>query len=357
MCKSDCNCKQDNKNQCDDKQDVCDYCKQVFASEILPTLEVALSAPFEPYTTIDEVTGQFGGFDVELIKEVAKRMCFVKSVRFTNLPFGEGLFDAVRANDVDLIADSSVNITGERLSSNLAFVATNLQRQEVGVIVYSCEGLVGDTLGPNPDPETVLSLLASVNAAVVDQGEDSLQRLTLERLNPSYPADLITGDTRSINSAADLTALFLDYTALSNGTGFYFSNFTALDDDTLALIQEAGLCATTVALDVSAVGRGNGWTFSRESCALMLCVQKALDEVIEDGTYDAIIQRLIEDEVPGAADLLNLPVPGKCESVRRHFIPKACLANKFIPDLCKNCKTKCPQNRRIGVRIGTPDDF
>jgi len=57
--------------------------------------------------------GEFVGFEVDVVKEVAKRAG--KSVEFVNIPFN-GLFSAVQSKRVD-IAISSITITPKRLES------------------------------------------------------------------------------------------------------------------------------------------------------------------------------------------------------------------------------------------------
>ena len=60
-----------------------------------------------------DAKGEFVGFEVDVVKEVAKRA--VKSVEFVNIPFN-GLFSAVQSKRVD-IAISSITITPKRLES------------------------------------------------------------------------------------------------------------------------------------------------------------------------------------------------------------------------------------------------
>jgi len=60
-----------------------------------------------------ESSGEFVGFEIDLVKEVGARLG--KSIEVVNIPFN-GLFSAVQAGRID-IAVSSITITDKRLRS------------------------------------------------------------------------------------------------------------------------------------------------------------------------------------------------------------------------------------------------
>ncbi|WP_273806093.1 MULTISPECIES: transporter substrate-binding domain-containing protein [unclassified Pseudomonas] len=97
--------------------------KAKIALGVLMTAAVALPAWSADWTVganvgnvpweFQDATGDFVGFEVDVVKEVAKRAG--KSVDFVNIPFN-GLFSAVQSKRVD-IAISSITITPKRLES------------------------------------------------------------------------------------------------------------------------------------------------------------------------------------------------------------------------------------------------
>lgn len=79
------------------------------------------------------------------------------------------------------------------------------------------------------------------------------------------------------------------------------------------------------------VQRANGYLVRDDRCKLMLQIQKALDEIVASGQYAQIVNNNIalydpntEDGAANIATLQALKAPGKCLSVLRHYIPKAC---------------------------------
>lgn len=353
-----CKCKCDEKKKHEKKEEhVCNYCSDVFENELLPILQVAIDPPFSPFVTIDEETGQVGGFDVELMKAAAARLPFFKSVNFNIYNFGEGLFDAVRAQDVDVVADSSISITGLRLASGLGAVATDVSPADQILLFYVANGTVDLLLGPNANENSLITLAANGTIPIVDLGDDSIQRITLERLpGGAYPSGLITGDLTSVSDCASLQSFFGSYLFLSDGSGAYLSNFTNAES-TAATVSELRGCASDlgirsvfVNLDVSVRVRGSGWFFNDKNCKLMLHFQKVLDSLIADGTYDEIINQIIEDDIEGANLLRGLVAPRPCDSVRQGFIPKSCFFEHTLPHaVCGEIKD-CIRFRTIGVK-------
>jgi polar amino acid transport system substrate-binding protein len=76
------------------------------------TLQVGANIGNVPWEFQDK-SGQIAGFEVELVKEVARRLG--DEVEIVNIPFN-GLFSAVQSGRID-IAISSITITPERLKS------------------------------------------------------------------------------------------------------------------------------------------------------------------------------------------------------------------------------------------------
>ncbi|MCO6049496.1 transporter substrate-binding domain-containing protein [Mesorhizobium sp. RP14(2022)] len=77
------------------------------------TLTVGANVGNVPWEFQDE-KGEIVGFEIELVKEVAKRLGY-DDVQVENIPFN-GLFSAVQSNRID-VAVSSITITKKRLES------------------------------------------------------------------------------------------------------------------------------------------------------------------------------------------------------------------------------------------------
>lgn len=63
-------------------------------------LRVGMDASYPPFEEIDETTGEFRGYDVELAREIGRRLGL--EVQFINIGF-DGLYDALIAKKVDAV--------------------------------------------------------------------------------------------------------------------------------------------------------------------------------------------------------------------------------------------------------------
>lgn len=75
-----------------------------------PVLRVGTDATFPPFEYQDEKTGQFTGFDIDLIKAIADKLGM--EVKITNLAF-DGLIPGLLAGNYDLVI-AAMTITDER---------------------------------------------------------------------------------------------------------------------------------------------------------------------------------------------------------------------------------------------------
>ncbi|MCC3358727.1 transporter substrate-binding domain-containing protein [Bacillus sp. REN16] len=76
-------------------------------------LTMGTSADFPPFETIDEKTGEFIGFDIELAKQIADKLGY--ELKIENMDFG-GLISALQAERLDFII-SGMSATAERKES------------------------------------------------------------------------------------------------------------------------------------------------------------------------------------------------------------------------------------------------
>src|SRR5699024_6977741 len=75
-----------------------------------PTLRVATDTSFPPFEFRDNKTGQYVGFDMDLLKEVAKRAGFDYDLKVMSFP---GMIPALQAGQLD-IAIAAIDITDKR---------------------------------------------------------------------------------------------------------------------------------------------------------------------------------------------------------------------------------------------------
>jgi len=81
------------------------------AAEDADTLVVGIEASSEPFVIVDKATNAYIGYDIDLIKEVAKEAGY-KDVKFKDMPF-DAMFADVLVEQVDC-AISMITITEER---------------------------------------------------------------------------------------------------------------------------------------------------------------------------------------------------------------------------------------------------
>ena len=143
-------------------------------------LRVGMDASYPPFEEIDEATGEWRGYDVELAREIGRRLDL--EVQFVNIGF-DGLYDALIAKKVDAVISAlpydplrtqDVLYTVSYFNAGLVLVV-----EEGKTEIKSVDDLSGRTLG-------------------VEWGSDSdaQGRILLKRLDSltlhSYPTSLDT---------------------------------------------------------------------------------------------------------------------------------------------------------------------
>lgn len=83
------------------------------ADEDLPLLVAGMDAAYPPFGFKDSKTGEFVGFDVDIIRAIGRTAGF--SVKVENIPF-DGLIPALKTRTID-IAINDIGITAERAKS------------------------------------------------------------------------------------------------------------------------------------------------------------------------------------------------------------------------------------------------
>lgn len=318
-----CNC---------NKKDCSYYCKQVYQNEIQTTLVVGFVSPFPPYVDVSQY-GDYIGFDPELIKRIAENLPCVKSIRYVNYPTLEEVFEAVRAGDVDVYADSSVSINTSRLASGLSFICTDATAiTDIALFYYA--GTAVDSIlsaAPGADPLITLRESSPEPPVIMDLGPGSIQNNTLLFLQGGPYPSIMSDPSASVTSVTDIQ------TALNTPVGAFLSDVDvstpeAINDlDNLINGSEPEIKYAIIKLPLSQTSRGNGYAVSKDRCKLLLDMQSALDDLISSNLY-AELEQLVITEGLGP---IYITTPPPCQSVRIGSISKACL------DGCDSCNIAC----------------
>jgi polar amino acid transport system substrate-binding protein len=233
------------------------------------TLTVGSEIPFEPFEF--EVDGKLTGFDVELVREIAKEIGLTP--KFLDRDFDK-LLDQVVTAQLD-IAASAIRVTDERMQkvdfTNPYYIA---QQALVVNSTRSPDITSTDHLGPS-------HILAVQNETT---GRDWAGSNLGER----------GVQLRVVEEAPEM------YDSLENGT------ITALiSDEPSALIEANNRSGLKVVQSID-TGERYGFAVNPELILLLEAVNKALQKLIDNGTYDRIYSKY--DKLgPNGSVTKNLP--------------------------------------------------
>ena len=216
------------------------------------TLTIGSEIPFEPFEF--EVDGKLTGFDVELVREIATKIGL--EPKFVDGDFDK-LLDQVVTAQLDMAA-SAIRVTEERM-----------QKVDFTSPYYIAQQALVVNTTKTPEITSTEHLGASHILAVQDEttGRDW--------------ADSNLAATRGVQLtvAADAPEM---YDLLENGT------ITALiTDEPSALIEVNNRSGLEVVQSID-IGERYGFAVNPELTLLLEDVNKALQELIDDGTYDRL---------------------------------------------------------------------
>ncbi len=151
-------------------------------------LRVGMDASYPPFEEIDETTGELRGYDVELAREIGRRLGL--EVQFVNIGF-DGLYDALIAKKVDAVISA---LPYDPLRTQDVFYT--MSYFNAGLVLVVKEGETEDALSKVEGIESVDDL--GGRTLGVEWGSDSdaqgrrlVKRLTGLNLRP-YPTPLDT---------------------------------------------------------------------------------------------------------------------------------------------------------------------
>lgn len=219
------------------------------------TLTVCTDAPYEPFEFQDEGTGEWTGFDMDLIRAVADEIDGL-SLEVTVQPF-DGIWLAPAAGTCDIVA-SAMTKTPER-EANALFSDTYFTADQSLLVLKENESTY-DSL------ETLAGKTIGVQAGTTGEGF----------ANDNKP------EGATIKSFDEAAALFL---ALASG------DIDAVLQDRPVNAKRAGEDPTMVMSAILSTGEEYGFAVAKDNTSLMDAVNDALKALRDSGEYDTIYSK------------------------------------------------------------------
>lgn len=229
-------------------------------TESVPTLRVGSLTVYAPFEYMDSATGQYEGFDMDLVRELGKREGYKIEIVSMTL---DGLIPALMADNID-VAVSALTITPER-SEKVDFTKPYIN--------------AGLTVMTTRDNAPKIKSLKDLEGKCLCAEISSSGALFMKRI----PGTTI----RTFNSAADA---FLEL----NKNGCY----AMLNDGPVNkyfLRQDAAKSMNLVALDWVVSDDQYGFAVKKGNAELLKKLDDALDAMKKDGTYDRIYDKWFGD--------------------------------------------------------------
>ena len=229
-------------------------------TESVPTLRVGSLTVYAPFEYMDSATGQYEGFDMDLVRELGKREGYKIEIVSMTL---DGLIPALMADNID-VAVSALTITPER-SEKVDFTKPYIN--------------AGLTVMTTRDNAPKIKSLKDLEGKCLCAEIGSSGALFMKRI----PGKTI----RTFNSAADA---FLEL----NKNGCY----AMLNDGPVNkyfLRQDAAKSMNLVALDWVVSDDQYGFAVKKGNADLLKKLDDALDAMKKDGTYDRIYDKWFGD--------------------------------------------------------------
>lgn len=229
-------------------------------TESVPTLRVGSLTVYAPFEYMDSATGQYEGFDMDLVRELGKREGYKIEIVSMTL---DGLIPSLMADNID-VAVSALTITPER-SEKVDFTKPYIN--------------AGLTVMTTRDNAPKIKSLKDLEGKCLCAEIGSSGALFMKRI----PGTTI----RTFNSAADA---FLEL----NKNGCY----AMLNDGPVNkyfLRQDAAKSMNLVALDWVVSDDQYGFAVKKGNAELLKKLDDALDAMKKDGTYDRIYDKWFGD--------------------------------------------------------------
>ncbi len=225
-------------------------------SALADTLRIGSETVYPPFEFLNSETGKYDGFDIDLINAMARKAGFEPKIISMGL---DGLIPAIMSGSID-VAVSALTITKER-AAKVAFT--------------------------KPYYKSGLSIMTHAKYANVVKGADDLKGKVLcaeiGSAGALYMSKIPGTKIRTFNSAAEA---FLE---INNGGCYAMVNDKPVND--YFLTQRAGQAMKLASIPVILSVDDYGFAVKKTNTALKVRLEKALDEVVADGTYRKIYEK------------------------------------------------------------------
>lgn len=220
------------------------------------TLRIGSETVYPPFEFLNSDTGKYDGFDIDLIEAMAKKAGFEPKIISMGL---DGLIPAIMSGSID-VAVSALTITKERAAK----VDFTKPYYKSGLSIMT-HAKYGNKVKGAKDLEGKV-LCAEIGSA-----------------GALYMSKIRGTKLKTFNSAAEA---FLE---INNGGCFAMVNDKPVND--YFLTQKAGKSMRLASIPVILSVDDYGFAMKKGNKALKARLEKALDEVVADGTYKKIYEK------------------------------------------------------------------
>ncbi|MDQ0484521.1 transporter substrate-binding domain-containing protein [Guptibacillus hwajinpoensis] len=231
------------------------------------TIKVATSGTLYPTSYHEQETNDLTGFDVEIVKEVAKRLDL--SVEFTEMGF-DGMLTAVQTGKVDMAAND-IGITEERKEK---FALSTPYKFSYGTAIVRKDDLSGIESINDLEGKKAAGA-ATTNFMKLAKKKGAEEVIYDNATNEQYLRDVETGRTDVI-----LNDVYLQRLALAA--------FPELD--------------LTIHPDIQYMPSEGGLLMNKENEQLIKNVNEVIKEMLEDGTIEKLSEKFFD-----GANVTELP--------------------------------------------------
>ncbi len=219
-------------------------------------LKIGSETVYPPFEFLDSASGKYVGFDIDLLEAVSKRAGFEPHIYSMGL---DGLVPALLSGSID-VAVSALTITPERAAK----VAFTKPYYDAGLTIMTNKKHADEIKGPKSlEGKTLCAEIGSAGAL--------------------YMSKLAGVKIRTFNSAAEA---FLE---ISQGGCYAMVNDKPVNEYFLKQSSAKGMNLEEVPVVLSQ--DQYGFAVNKNNTALVARLNKALDEVKADGTYQKIYEK------------------------------------------------------------------
>lgn len=210
------------------------------ATEEKQVIKMGTSADFPPFESIDETTGEYIGFDIELAEYIANELGY--ELEISNMDFG-GLISALQSKRVDFVA-AGMSATDER-KENVDFSVAYHHSGEMFVTakdstIKSIEDLAGKKLGvqlgtiQETGAKKIAEDIKGIEIKTLNKAPELIQELKSGRIDAVYLDKTVAeGFIKELDLAG-----FNDPTTSSPGMAIAFPKGSDLVEDFNRIIEE-----------------------------------------------------------------------------------------------------------------------